>query len=134
MAKKKKQPKWKYKYVSEEKFEEYQNMSEDELVQTLKEQSAYHKKCVREKAGSDLLKELKSEIAEFRKLWAEKNPDSMEEIFQLKEQIKEIEEKRDSDIADDLEEKKDLEGGFNDAIKGAQEHVNVIVEVLRVKG
>lgn len=131
MAKKKN--KWKYKYVSEEKFQEYENMSEEELVDSLKKQSAYHKQCIREKKGSETLKELRAEINEYKKKWADSNPEAMADIEGLKEQIKEIEAKRDEKIADDLEEKKDLEGGFRDAINGAQEHINVMVDLLRKK-
>lgn len=130
---KKKAPKWHYKYVTPEKFNEYEEMSEEELIETLKNQSAYHQECVNEKKFSDLFKELKSEINEYKKKWEEENPSKVEEIASLRDQIKAIQEERDEKIESDIEEKKELEAGFRDAINGAQEHINVIVDLLRKK-
>jgi hypothetical protein len=121
----------KLKFVSEERFEVYQKMSEDELVESLKIQHAFLEEREKEKKESGILKECRSEINEFRKIWAKKNPEEVEEMERLKEQIDAIKEVRDKDIEDALDEKKDLEAGFNEAINGAKEHVHCLVHCLR---
>lgn len=121
----------KLKHVSEEKFEEYQNMSEEELVESLKSQHAYLEECEKKKKDSDLLKEYRSEINDFRKKWKKENPEKQEEIDRLKEEIKSIEAERDAKIMTDLDEKKELEGGFRDSIAGAKEHIDCMVFCLR---
>ena len=126
-----KEKKWKYKFLSEEKFAEYQDMDEDTLVNTIKEQASYLDQCKKAKASSDYLKDIKKDIADFRKDWQKTNPEKVEEIEQLKAQIKDIQDERDKAIQDALDEKKDLEGGLNDAIKGANEHIEALLFCLR---
>jgi len=121
----------KLKLVSEAKFEEYKNMSKEELVEALKAQHAYLEIEEKKKKGSDLLKEYRSEINEYRKRWAKQNPDKVSEIERLKEEIKAIQEERDDKIAQDLEEKKDIESGFREVIAGAREHIDCMVFCLR---
>ena len=110
----------KRKFVSDEKFAEYKEMSQDQLVEALKIQHAYLEEHESKKKHSDLLKEFRSEINEYRKLWAEQNPEKVEEIESLKQQIKDIQDERDEKIITDLDEKKQLEGGFRDVINGAK--------------
>lgn len=133
MAKKKKekQPWEKLKHVSETKYFEYKEMEEHELVETLKSQRAYQIELKTKKAQSEMLKEFRDELGEYKKNWAESNPELIEEIEQCRERIKEIQAERDSKIEGDLEEKKALEGGMGDSIKGAQEHIEVLLDFLR---
>jgi gas vesicle protein len=136
MAKKKKEkmPWEKLKYVSEHKYKEYEAMDKDQLVAALKVQRAHQLELKKEKAQSGTLKEIRAELKEYRDKWADENPQLVGEIEDCKERIKEIQKERDEEIEQYLEEKKDLEGGFNDSIKGAQEHINVQLDFLRKLG
>lgn len=136
MAKKKreKQPWEKLKYVSEHKYKEYEQMSKDDLVAALQAQRAHQLDLKRQRAQSEILKELKSELKEYKEKWEAENPGLVEEILSCRERIKEINSKRDEKIEEYLEEKKDLEGGFRDSIAGAQEHINVQLDFLRKLG
>ena len=109
-----KKAKWKYKHLSEEKFEEYREMSKDGLIEAIKHQSSYLEESVKEKKGSALLKELRKEIADYRKIWADQHPEEAGEIESLQASLKEAKDDRDAKIEEDLNEKKDLEGSFND--------------------
>jgi hypothetical protein len=122
---------FKNKHVSDDKFEEYRNMTEEELVTRLKSQHAYLEEVEHKKKSSDLLKEMRSEINEYRKTWAKQNPEQVAEIERLKEEIKSIENERDAKIDQDLEEKKDLEASFRESIAGAKEHISALVFCLR---
>lgn len=135
MAKKKKvkQPWEKLKHVSETKYFEYKEMSEDELVATLKSQRAYQIELMEKKSKSGTLKEIRSELNEYKKNWADNNPELIEEIEQCKDRIKEIQAERDGNIEDDLEEKKAMEGGFSDSLAGSKEHIDVLLDFLRQK-
>lgn len=123
--------KWKYKHLTEEQFEEYQNYNKDELIASLKAKVAYRDDLIAKKKGSDALKDIRSDINDFRKKWKAENPELVEEIERLKECIKGIESERDAKIEDAIEEKKDLEGGFSDSIKGSEEHIDALLHVLR---
>ena len=122
---------FKTKHVSDEKFEEYSNMSEDELVAMLKVQDAFLETQVDKKKKSEILKETRAEINEYRKIWGKENPQALETIATLKEEIKDIEAGRDAKIEQDLEDKKEMEAGFNELIAGAKEHVGALVYCLR---
>lgn len=121
----------KLKFVSKEKFEVYQHMTVDELVATIKTQHAFLESQETIKKGSSLLKEIKSEISEYKKNWGLENPEKLEEIEALKESIKKIQNERDAKIDADLEEKKSMEAGFNDQINGAKEHLLCLAFCLR---
>ena len=123
MAKKKK----KYKWVEEDKLEEYKNLSEVDLIAKIKKQHAYLETAQKKKKDSSVLKELRGEVNEFRKIWKKKYPEKVKEIEDLKADIKAIESKRDAKIMEDLDEKKLMEGGFNDSIAGAKEHMEAMV-------
>lgn len=128
MAKKKTK---KLKFVSDDKMEEYQNMSESELVASIKSQHAHIESAENKKKSSEFLKEARSEISEYRKTWSDENPEKVEEIEDLKAGLKVIKDERDAKIEQDLEEKKDLESGFNDNINGAKEHLMCMAFCLR---
>ena len=106
-------------------------MSKDELIETLQSQHAHLEVEEGKKKNSQYLKEMRSEINDFRKDWGKKNPESLDEIARLKEEVKAIESVRDADIESDLQEKKDLEGTLNDCINGAKEHITSLVFCLR---
>ena len=121
----------KLKFVSPEKFEEYKSMTKEELVETLKDQHAHLEVVEAKKSSSEYLKEIRSEINEFRKDWGKRYPEKLDEIARLKEEIKAIEAERDADIENDLEEKKELEASLNENIRGAKEHITALVYCLR---
>jgi len=134
MAKKKKKDEgpWdKFKFIEMDKYQEYDDLSEDELIETLKKQQDEYRRVFLEKKNSEYLKEMKKEISEYRKGWAKENPQLVEEKEQLQDQIKTINNERDAQIESDLEEKAALEGGMNDSINGAKEHILCITEILR---
>ena len=117
----------KLKFVPEELYERYTEMTQEELITELKIRSANLKRFIKEKKESEYLKELNKEIAEYRKDWKENNPQLVEDYEATKEAMVSA---RDAKIMGDIKEKKDLEGGFNDAIKGAKEYVDVLVDCL----
>ena len=119
--------KWKYKHLTEEKFAEYQGLEEEELVKTLKAQAEYQEQCKSAK-NNDYLKDLKKDIADFRRDW---NKDHASELEEAKAAMDALKEARDEGIQDALDEKKDLEGGLNDALVGANEHIEALLFCLR---
>ena len=121
-----KKKKWKYKFLTEEKFQEYQNYTKDQIIEELKVRVAYIDENKTQKKHSESLKEIRSEISEHRKNW-----EDSDEIEHLQAEIKAIKEKRDAIIEELLEDKKALEGGFNDAIKSGQEHRDALLHALR---
>lgn len=121
----------KLKFVTKEDFEKFSNMEEEELVTVLKEKHAFMETKMAEKKSSEILKEIRSEIAEYRKNWAKKYPEKQEEILEATEHLKQLKESRDLKIHEGLEEKKDLEGGYNDHINACKEYVDVLVFCLR---
>lgn len=132
MAKKKKFP---YKFVTPGQLEDYRDMGKEELVENLLEKNQHLKTSKASKKGSDYLKELAKDISEFRKENSVKMPNDdgttvNSVIEQLTEELKELKEIRDTKIADAIEEKKELEGGMNDAIKASQEHIDLILSLL----
>ena len=135
MAKKKKTPPpWaKLKFVSEWTYKEYEEMSEEDLVAKLKEKRKDELDFKRAKSTSGMLKEVREEIKEFRDNWVAENPKLADEILECKERVKEIEAERDEKIENDLEEKKTEEGAMGDQVKGAREHIEVLLDFLRKK-
>ena len=119
---------WKYKFLSKEKFEEYSEMGETELVQTIKDQAAHQEMCKTKKSGSDFLKDIKSDISDFRKKWQLENAEEWEI---LNDDLKALREKRDEGIQEAIDERKEYEGGLNDAIKGSNEHIEALLYCLR---
>lgn len=133
MAKKEKPPWAKLKFVGEYKYKEYEKMTETELVDSLKTQRAYQIEARRNKTQNATLKDIRDDLKEFREKWVAENPKLMAEIEECKNRIKELQDDRDSKIEGDIEEKKDIEGGFGDSIKGSQEHINLLLDFLRKK-
>ena len=121
----------KLKYVSKEKFAEYKLMDQETLVETLKSQHAHLEVEEGKKKDSQYLREMRSEINQFRKDWAKTQPEKADEIKRLKEEAKNLELERDTAIEADLEEKKELEGVLNEQIAGAKEHIMTISYCLR---
>jgi gas vesicle protein len=118
----------KFKFLSPEKFEEYAGMPEEEIVETIKAQSNHLDLCIKTKASSDYLKDIKKDISDFRKDWQKNNAEEWERV---NDALKELKDKRDEGIADAIDEQKELEGGLNDAIKGAKEHIEALLYCLR---
>lgn len=121
----------KYKHVSEDKVEEYQSLDKEGCIAALRTQSAYLDDMVNKKKTSEVLKELRGEVNEYRKKWNKENPDQVAELDRLKAQADDIKAERDKRILSDLDEKADLEGGFNDSINGCKEHIDCLVHCLR---
>lgn len=123
---KKVQKKWKYKFLTEEQFEEYKEMSKDEIIENLKTRLTYLDNGKREKKFSEELKNLRSQIKEHRDNW-----EGNDQIEDLQDEIKSLKEKRDREIEDVIEDKIALEGGYKDTIKSAEEHRDALLYALR---
>ena len=123
---KKKEKKWKYKFLTEEQFEEYKEYSKDQIIDELKTRLSYLDDNKNKKKFSEELKSLRGEIKEHRANW-----EGNDEIEDLQEQIKDLKNKRDAEIEETLEDKTALEGGYQDAIKSAEEHRDALLYALR---
>jgi len=121
MAKKKKFP---YKFLTPEQLAEYKQKSKDELVLELRKMNEQLKASINSKKNDPYLKELNSEIAEYRK----KN--TTDEITQLTADLKYLKDLRDEKIADDISEQADLNAGYQDAINANKEHIGVLLSLL----
>ena len=118
MAKKKKYP---YKYIRPEQLDEYKDMGRENLIDSIMEKNAQLETCVSAKKNNGYLKELGKEISEFRK------EHSTQELIDLEQELKEQKESRDEEIEDSIGEKKDIEGGLNDAINANKEHISILL-------
>lgn len=125
MAKAKKK-KWKYKFLTEDKFEEYKALSKDGVIEALKKQAAYADEKEKAKRASSAIKTLAEEIKEYRDNYRDKDA-----IDEAKEKLDELKKKRDLEIISELDDKKHLEGAMSDEIKGAKEHVKALLFILR---
>lgn len=123
-----KEKKWKYKHLTQDKFDEYQNMSEADLIETIKAQASYQDQCLKAKAGSEILKDVKKDVADYRKKWMKENAQEWEDAQAA---IDELKKKRDEAIEEALQEMKDVAGALNDAIAGANEHIEALLFCLR---
>ncbi len=121
----------KLKFVSEGQLEEYKNADFRTLLSGLILRSNSVKELTDKKKSSDYLKELRSEISEYRKNWEADHKNEMEAAKSVLEDIKT---ERDENLEEALEEKKDLEAGFNDGINAMKEHVNVIIDCMKMHG
>jgi len=121
----------KNKYVTEDQFNEYTELTEDQVVDKLKVHHSYLEEQELEKKGSELLKEIKGEIKEYRDKWNDENPDIVAEMERLQEEIKAIKADRDTKIESDIEEQKAATADYNDKINGAKAHIRALVFCLR---
>lgn len=119
----------KLKHVPEEFVAKCEHMSQDELIKELKIRLANLSDYKQKKSNSEYLKETRKEIADYRKNWKKEHPKEVEEFEAFKESYNA---EKDKKIIDDLAELKDLEAGFNDAINGAKEYVEVVIESIRI--
>ena len=131
MAKKKKSQASKLKFVSEEQLEEYKNADFQTLLTGLILRSGALQDCEAKKKSSTYLKELASEIREYRKKWEDDHKSEMEEA---KNALLALKEARDEAIEEAIADKKDTEGGLNDGIKAMREHISVIVDCMTTHG
>lgn len=121
MAKTKKFP---YKFLTPNQLDEYKKLSKADVVDALSRKNGDLQTSVKAKKDSDYLKELTKEISEFRK------ENSSDELLQLEQELKGLKEDRDEKISDAIDEQKDLNGGFNDAINASKEHIGVLLSLL----
>lgn len=128
MAKKKK-TKWPYKYVSVDKVNELENLSKEALLQQALRFDTNLKAEEKNKKTSETLSSLKKTISQHNKHWA----DSNEGFNRAKDDFDYQKEIRDAEISDTLEDKKDIEAGFNDVIKNFKEHRDVCMKLLKAK-
>jgi hypothetical protein len=119
----------KLKFVPEEVYQKYTMMSQDDLILELKRRLANLSEYKSVKKNNEYLKDLKKELADYRKTWKKENPKLVEDYESLKAEYISA---RDEKILADIDELKDLEGGFNDAIKGAKEYVEVLMDCIQV--
>ena len=121
----------KSKYLSPEQFEEITQLSEEELVAKIKEQDEFLSEKEDERKGSELLKEMRAEIKEYRDKCDTNNPEDVAELERLKDAMKAIKTARDAAIESDLEEKKETEAIHRDNINGAKAHIRAMCYCLR---
>jgi len=117
---------WPWKFLTKDQMDIYKSMSKTEVVETLKVKADYLDQMKKDKKGSQSLKDFRQEINEFRKSY-----DGNKDIEDIQAELKAAKEKRDSDIDELIESKKALEGGFSDHIKGAEEHRDALIKVMR---
>jgi hypothetical protein len=119
---KSKKEKFPYKIIRPEHVDELRTKSTDEL---LKEYLAQNKKIQivnKQKKDDSKLKEIKDRIKEHR--------GNSTELQEAKESLSELRETVDEEIRDDLEDKKALEGGYRDEIRGFKETIHAIQSII----
>ena len=126
MAKKKK-TKWPYKFVTAGNLDEFNNMSNEDLLKEILRYDVNVKAETKNKKDSEALKEEKATINEHRKWYQE----SSKAFRDAEEELKLQKQARDEDIAESIENKAALEKGFNDSIKNFKEHCDVAMKILR---
>ena len=122
--KKKEGEKSKYKFLRPEEIQELEKLSLNELVSEYTRNNTNLKAIKKAKKDDFHLEELKVSIKKYRENHL---PD---EVQQLKNQIKELKAEVDENIKDELEEKKDIEGGYRDSIKSHNEKIDVILGLM----
>lgn len=126
MAKKKKN-KWPYKFVSPGTFDELQNLSDKELLDRVLRYDTNVKAETKNKKASAIVKENAEVINKHRKQYVE-HSQTFEEARANFDHEKIL---RDADVLECIEEKADVEKGFNDAIKNFKEHFSVAMKLLK---
>ena len=121
MAKKKKYP---YKFVRPEQLDEYKAMDKEALVDALVRKNGDLESSVSAKKSSDFLKDAAKEISEFRKM------NTTDELEAAMDEVQRLKDERDAEIQGDLDEIKDVRGGFDDAINANKEHIGVLLGLL----
>lgn len=127
MAKQKKE-KWRYKHLSEDKFNEYLRLTKDQVIETLKTQCTFLDEKKLKKKKSSSLKTLAAEIKEYKQ-----NYKKNDQIAEAKAEYDKLVAERDKEIYDEIEDRKALLGAMQDDIKGAEEHRDALLHILRLK-
>lgn len=117
-----KKPKFKYKIIRPEQVDELRGKSNTELLAEFLSQSKKLSSLKKQKKEDRSLVELTKEIKEHR--------DSAEELVEAKSNLKKIRETTDSEIEDEILDKKSLEGGYRDEAKGYKELMDAIQQIL----
>ena len=120
--KKEKKTKFPYKIIRPEQVEELQSKSTEEL---LKEYLAQNKKAQlvkRQKRDDGKLNEIKGRVKKHR--------ENSQDLKDAKDELKAVRETVDAEIEDDILDKKALEGGYRDEIKGFNEMAHAIQNII----
>jgi hypothetical protein len=119
---KQKKEKFMYKILRPEQVRELQSKPTEELLKDYLDQSRKVQIVKRQKKEDEKLKGMRDRIKKHR--------DSSTELQEAKQNVKDVRESVDEDIMDDIEDKKALEGGYRDEIKGFNEMAHAIQSVI----
>ena len=126
MAKKKKD-KWPYKFVRKDTVEELQGLSYAELLERVLGYDTNVKAETMNKKRNTVIKENSGTINKHRKQYVSTSKAFEDARLEFEHQ-KEL---RDEDILEFIEEKADMEKGYNEAINGFKEHFSVAMKILK---
>ena len=124
MAKKKK-AKWPYKFVRKDQVDELHRESTQDLLVKSHKQQKETAALIKQKKENHAIQDLKDQIKDHTSMH-----ENNEEISKLAAQIKDLRDEVKEEIADIIEDKKALDGGFNDSIKASKEMQKVITKIL----
>lgn len=119
---KQKKEKFPYKIIRPEHVDELRTKTTDELLKEYLSQNKKIQIVSKQKKDDSKLKEIKSRIKEHR--------NNSTELQDAKESLKELKQEVDEEIRDDLEDKKALEGGYRDEIRGFKETIDAIQSII----
>jgi hypothetical protein len=119
---KQKKEKFPYKIIRPEQVDELRTKPTEELHKEYFEQNKKAQIVKRQKRDDAKLKELKDAVKKHR--------DSSQELKDAKDELKAVRESVDAEIEEDILDKKALEGGYRDEIKGFNEMAHAIQNIL----
>lgn len=117
-----KKEKFPYKVLRPEQVEELNSKQNEELMSDYLAQVKHVQVIKKMKKEDSKLQELKKTIKEHR--------DSSQELKDAKEEVKTVRESVDSEIEDEINDKKALEGGYRDQAKEHIETMHAIQTIL----
>lgn len=121
MAKQKKE-KWLYKLLRPEEVDALRAKPTEELLKEHLAQTKMVQAVAKLKKDDSQLNEIKKRVKDHR--------EASDDLKKAKEAIKEVREAVDSEIEEDIEDKKALEGGYRDQQKGHKETLHAIQSII----
>jgi predicted transcriptional regulator len=119
---KQKKEKFPYKIIRPEQVDELRSKSTDELLKEYLLQNKKIQIVLKQKKDDSKLKEIAGRIKDHR--------NSSAELTEAKEDLKDLKSEVDDEIRDDIEDKKSLEGGYRDEIRGFKETIHAIQSII----
>ena len=117
-----KKEKSQYKFLRPEQVTDLRGKTSEDLLKEFLSQLKHVQAIKKMRKEDGTLKDLKKLIKEHR--------ENSQELKDAKEEVKRVREEIDSEIEEELEDKKALEGGYRDQMKEHQEMMHAIQQIV----